>query len=166
MLYNNYTETNKLFQKKGVGTMLRPAIHKANKPSLFTHDFDSFFDNMFQDFWGNELSVVNSFKTDVIDQGDSYLLKAELPGFQKEDIHIDLANDTLTITASTDENLDENKDNYIRKERHYRSFARSFHVENMQTEDIDASYNNGILDIKLPKKEVEKKEENKRIEIK
>ena len=58
-------------------------------------------DNAFRDFWGNnELERRDAFRTDVIDQGDSYLLQAELPGFQKEDINIDLKNDLLTISAS------------------------------------------------------------------
>ena len=66
---------------------------------FFEDSFDKMFDNAFRDFWGNnELERHDAFRTDVIDQGDSYLLQAELPGFQKEDINIDLKNDLLTIS--------------------------------------------------------------------
>ena len=59
------------------------------------------FDDAFKNFWGgNELATFDAFKTDVIDQGDSYLLQAELPGFDKSDINIDLKDNLLTISAS------------------------------------------------------------------
>ena len=58
---------------------------------FFDDSFDQMFDNAFKNFWGNnELATFDAFKTDVIDQGDSYLLQAELPGFDKSDINIDL----------------------------------------------------------------------------
>ena len=64
--------------------MLRPALfnNRTYKPMFFDDSFDQMFDNAFKNFWGNnELATFDAFKTDVIDQGDSYLLQAELPGF-------------------------------------------------------------------------------------
>ncbi len=148
--------------------MLRPALFRNTKPVMFDDSFDHFFHDMFQDFWGNqELGSLAAFNTDVIDRGDHYELQAELPGFEKEDINIDLKNDMLTISASHKEESSENeKKNYVRRERRYSSYSRSFHVEGLSPADIDASYNNGILEVRFPKRDLVSKEEAKRIEIK
>lgn len=150
--------------------MLRPALfdNRNYKPLFFEDSFDRMFDDAFKNFWGdNQLRRYDAFRTDVIDQDDNYLLQAELPGFKKEDINIDLKNDLLTISASHKEEKDEEEKNkYIRKERYYTSYSRSFRVNNIEAEDIDASYNNGILEVRLPKKDVEAKETAQRIEIK
>ena len=108
-------------------------------------------------------------KTDVIEKDDSYQLEAELPGFNKEDIKIDLKNDLLTISAQHSENKDEKDDNgkYIRRERRSSSYQRSFRVENLKPEDIIAQYRNGVLTVSIPKKEaIPEKEEAARIEVK
>lgn len=148
--------------------MLRPALFRNSKPVLFDDSFDHFFDDMFDNFWGNhELGTFAGFNTDVIDQGDHYELQAELPGFNKEDINIDLKNDMLTISATHNEETSDKKNKkYVRKERRFSSYSRSFHVENMDSKDIDASYNNGILEVRFPKKEILNHEETRRIEIK
>lgn len=150
--------------------MLRPALfdNRNYKPLFFEDSFDRMFDDAFKNFWGdNQLRRYDAFRTDVIDQDDNYLLQAELPGFKKEDINIDLKNDLLTISASHKEEKDEEEQNkYIRKERYYTSYSRSFRVNNIEAEDIDASYNNGILEVRLPKKDAEAKEAVQRIEIK
>ena len=150
--------------------MLRPALfdNRNYKPMFFEDSFDKLFDDAFRDFWGgSELGRHDAFRTDVIDQGDKYLLQAELPGFQKEDINIDLKNDLLTISASHKEEKDEeDKNKYIRKERYYSSYSRSFRVNDIESGDIDASYNNGILEVIFPKRNLESKDTVQRIEIK
>lgn len=150
--------------------MLRPALfdNRSYKPMFFEDSFDNMFDEAFRNFWGgNELGRHDAFRTDVIDQGENYLLQAELPGFSKEDINIDLKNDLLTISAShKEEKEDENKSKYIRKERYYSSYSRSFRVNNIEAGDIDASYNNGILEVKFPKKDLEAKNTVQKIEVK
>lgn len=150
--------------------MLRPSIfdNRNYRPTYYEDAFDRMFDDAFKNFWGNnELGRHDAFRTDVIDQGDNYLLQAELPGFKKEDINIDLKNDLLTISASHKEEKDEeDKNKYIRKERYYSSYSRSFRVNNTEADDIDASYNNGILEVIIPKKELETKDSVQRIEVK
>ncbi len=136
--------------------MLRPALFETTGPL--------FFDRVFHDFFGNGFNQFDNFSTDVIDKGDSYLLEAELPGFQKEDIKIDLDKDTLTITAAHNEEKREEKDNYVRQERRYNSYCRSFHIPGIKKENISAEYNNGVLGITLPKEQAVI-EEVKRIEI-
>ncbi len=137
--------------------MLRPAIFEPTGPL--------FFDRVFHDFFGDGFRQFDNFNTDVIDKGDHYLLEAELPGFQKEDIQIDQDKETLTITANHKEEKKETKGNYVRQERRYNSYCRSFHIPGIRKEDISASYNNGILEITLPKENAVI-EESKRIEIK
>ncbi len=114
-------------------------------------------------------SSASLMRTDVIEKEDSYQLEAELPGFSKEDIKIDLRDDTLTISAAHNENKDEKDDSgkYIRRERRSTSYQRSFHVEGLKPEDIIAQYKNGVLTVHLPKKEaIPEKEESTRIEVK
>ena len=93
------------------------------------------------------------FRTDIRDAGDRFILEAELPGFQKEDIKLDLKDGILTISAQHSENKDEKDDKgqYIRRERRYGSFTRSFDVTGVDEEHITASYNNGVLELSLPK---------------
>lgn len=150
--------------------MLRPSLlnNRNYKPAFFDDSFDRMFDDAFHNFWGgNELATFDAFKTDVIDQGDKYLLQAELPGFDKSDINIDLKDNLLTISASHKEEKDEeDKNKYIRRERYYSSYSRSFRVDDVEAGDIDASYNNGILEVSFPKKDLAAKEEVKRIEVK
>ena len=99
--------------------------------------------------------AVTAFRTDVIDSGDAYTLESELPGFKKEDIKIDIENDCLTISAERKDDTKEEKDNYVKRERYYGSFSRSFDVSGINVDGIEAAYNDGILTVKLPKKAAE-----------
>ncbi|MDF2539780.1 MAG: Hsp20/alpha crystallin family protein [Herbinix sp.] len=130
--------------------MLRPAIFEPTGPL--------FFDSVFRDFFGNAFNYLDKFNTDVIDQGKNYLLKADLPGYQKEEINIDLDEDTLTITASHSEEKKASKDSYVRQERQYNSYSRSFHIPGIRKDEISATYNNGVLEITLPKENIQGKE--------
>ena len=105
----------------------------------------TFFDN---DFWG----TAGEIKTDITDTGDAFKLEADLPGFKKEDIKIGLENDRLTINAERkDEHEEKGKNGYIRRERSYGSFTRSFDVSGIDESGISAAYRNGILEVTLPK---------------
>ena len=108
-----------------------------------------------QSFFGNAFG--GDFKTDIQDQGDSYLLEADLPGVKKEDIAVDIDGDRLTISAQRSSQSEEKDDktHYVRQERSYGSYSRSFDVSGIRTEGITASYDSGVLDLKLPKKTVE-----------
>ena len=93
------------------------------------------------------------FKTDIIETDTGYQLQAELPGFRKEDIKIDLGNDRLTIKAEHTESAEEKKENsYLRRERSFGSYARSFDITGIEESAITASYENGILILDLPRK--------------
>ncbi|MDI9475321.1 MAG: Hsp20/alpha crystallin family protein [Candidatus Alkaliphilus sp. MAG34] len=113
----------------------------------------SLFDRMEKNFMQDLGFGLPDFRTDIVDKGDKFVLEAELPGFDKKDINISVDDNRLTITAEHSESKEESKDNYIRKERRYGSFARSFDVSNIKTEDIKADYENGVLTLNLPKKD-------------
>lgn len=134
------------------------------RPMLFEQTQPLFLGKRYKDFFGDLMSSFENFSTDVIDKGDHYLLQAELPGFKKEEINIDLDNDTLRISASHKEEIKEEKDNFIRQERHFNSYSRNFNISGISKDNITAAYNNGILELKLPKENIEITEA-KRIEI-
>ncbi|MEE1353994.1 MAG: Hsp20/alpha crystallin family protein [Acutalibacteraceae bacterium] len=117
---------------------------------------DNFEKNFFNDpfFTGNGNRPI-AFGTDITDEGDSYQLTADLPGFKKEDIHVGVDKNVVSVTAerhSEAENSDK-RDKFIRKERSYGSYKRSFTIgENVDTSAIRAAYDNGVLTLTLPKK--------------
>ena len=111
------------------------------------------FDNFTRDFFRKSNAELPAFRTDIRDTGDSYVLEAELPGFRKEDISLDLKDSILTITASHDESSEtkDEKGSYIRRERRYGSFQRSFDVTGIDERAITAAYESGVLAVTLPK---------------
>ena len=116
-------------------------------------NFFDLFDNFERKFFGNSSAALPDFRTDIRDAGDRFVLEAELPGFSKEDIKLDVKDGILTISAQHSENKDEKdgKGSYIRRERRFGSFTRSFDVTGVDEEHITASYNNGVLELSLPK---------------
>lgn len=116
----------------------------------------NYFDNFEKNFFGGNEGALAHFRTDILDKGDHYELQAELPGFKKEDIHIDLDGDYLTISAQHNEETEEKKDGqYVRRERRYGSFQRSFDVTGIAKEAIQAGYADGILTLNLPKAQIQ-----------
>lgn len=116
-------------------------------------------------FFGN--NSIAEFKTDIRDTGSAYELEADLPGFKKEDIHIDLEGDYLTISASRNDSKEEKdeKGNYVRRERCYGSFTRSFDISGIKADEITAEYSDGVLKLNMPKRE-EVKPTSRRLELK
>ena len=123
------------------------------------------FDEMERSFFGNnQSSVLSAFRTDVVDTGDAYKLDAELPGFRKEDIHIDVENDCLTISVERKHEDEQNRPNFVKRERVYGSFSRSFDVSGVEVDQITAAYQDGILTLVMPKK-AEIKPVSRKLEI-
>ena len=124
--------------------------------------FREFEKDFFKDF-----SSVNRCRTDIRDEDGKYILECEMPGFNKEDIKIDVNGSVLTLCAEhKSENDEKNKNGeYIRRERSYGSYCRSFDISNIDESAIEAEYTNGVLKVTLPKK-AEQQPETKKIEIK
>ena len=117
------------------------------------NSLNSLFDEFERSFFPVDRSQMPAFRTDIKDEGDHFLLEADLPGFQKEDIDLHLQDGVLTITAKHDETV-ENKDEggkYVCRERRVGNFTRSFNVSGIREDAISASYENGVLKLTLPK---------------
>ena len=129
--------------------------------------FDPFreMQEMQRAFW-NTPAVANGFRTDISETNDAYKLEAELPGFKKEEIKIDIDDDILVIKAEHSEDKDEKDENgsYLRRERYYGSYSRSFNVSEIDQEGISAAYENGVLTLTMPKK-APVKPESRHLEI-
>jgi len=100
-----------------------------------------------------------------VDQGDQFVLQAELPGFDRKDISIDITNSFLTIRAEHRDDREEKKNSFVRRERRYGSFSRGFDVSGIKTSEIKAKYENGILELKLPKAEPTPEPKARKIDI-
>ncbi len=117
-------------------------------------DFERrFFGEPFGSFFRS--GDIAEFKTDITDEGDSYVLKADLPGFEKNDIHIDLSDNTLTISAERHSEHEEKdkKEKYVRVERSYGKYSRQFDISAVDADGIKAKYENGVLKLTMPKKQ-------------
>lgn len=123
----------------------------------------SFFGSPMDFFSGRDLA---EFKTDVTDEGDHYLLEADLPGFDKKDIHMDIKGNTLTIRAERHSKIEDKdkKDKVVRVERSYGSYSRQFDMTGIDTAGVKAKYESGVLKLTLPKK-VKVEPETKKLEI-
>lgn len=148
------------------------------------NDFNSLAgENLFDDIWMNfpfesdwfgrknplySKNVKDMMKTDIRENEDSYEVLVDLPGFAKEEISVKLEKGYMTIAASKEQNEEEkDKDGkFIRRERYSGSTSRSFYVGDAITnEDIKAKYENGILQLTVPKKEAKRLEQNSYIAI-
>ena len=100
---------------------------------------------------------LDEFKTDIKDEGDKYVLIADMPGFSKDDIKIDIDDNTLTLSAERHSEHEEKdkKGKFLRCERSYGSYSRSFSLNGVDAEGIKAKYDNGVLTLNLPKQKVE-----------
>lgn len=128
----------------------------------------SIFDieNVFSDFFNDSslgFTGISTIKADVKENEKEFIVEAEIPGVNKEDIKLELKDDRLTISVEKNEEKKEERDNYIRRERRFGSTCRSFYVENIKHEDVTAKFENGVLSVVLPKSEVKKV--NSRINI-
>ena len=125
------------------------------------------FDEIFEDNFFNKKEK-NLMKTDIKEKKDKYTIEMDLPGFEKENIKLELNNGYLTITGKQETKIDEEEEKFVHKERFCGECTRTFFVgDNIKEEDIDAEFKNGILKIDIPKKnEKEEIPETKQIEIK
>ena len=116
---------------------------------------DDFFTNEFEKNWTPAL--------DIEKKEGTYVVKADLPGVEKKDIHIELKNHVLTLRGERTNEHEENTENYQRIERTFGSFERRFAVpEGVSEKEIHAKYTNGVLELTIP---IPKEEKPKAIEV-
>ena len=137
---------------------------------LFPERFN-FNNNLFDDFFTDpvfNMTTTNRMSTDIKEKDNGYELAMEVPGFDKEDLKLDLEDGYLTVSAEHNKTNEEkdNEGHIIRQERYYCNTKRSCYVGDAVTkEDIQAKYDKGVLNIFVPKKEVKKIEDKQLIEI-
>lgn len=127
----------------------------------------NFFDEVFDDsmFSKKETRIM---KTDIQEKDGNYIFTIDVPGFEKEGINIDLENGYLTVSATMNKDVDEEKEDgkYIYKERYCGECSRSFYVgDAVKEEDVKAGFKNGILTITIPAEKQVEQETKKRIQI-
>lgn len=114
----------------------------------------SIFDEFFNDVEENKLVRP---ATNIIEREEEIEIQVALPGVNKSDINIDVEKDVLTISSEQKKEEEKNEDNYARKEFSFCSFSRSFVIpEAINADKIKAKYNDGILQINMPKREEHK----------
>ncbi len=108
--------------------------------------------------WLGDFSFSGShFRTDIRDNGREIVLKSDLPGFRREDIEVKTDNNFLTITAERcyGKDNDSSEGEYVRRERSYGRFSRSFNIQGIDREKISGSYKDGVLTLTLPRLDCE-----------
>jgi len=119
----------------------------------------------FGDLVGSDWAV-NVPSVNIAENDKNYMIELAAPGLEKKDFKITMDNGMLTISAEKKEEKKEVKDNYVRKEFSFNKFSRSFRLpENCLFEKIDAKYDNGVLKLMLPKKEVTVTKPKKEIKV-
>jgi HSP20 family protein len=157
------------------------AIKKEKKPVLavkepqpswipvFNRLLEEFGGYMWDPFRGFEWPIEYELPTripyvDVVDSGNEYVVKAELPGLKKENVQIEVGTNEVSITAKSEVETEERGKTYLHRERAFSTFRRRIGFgESIDTEKVSASMAEGILEIKLPKLEPKPKTKRKKI---
>lgn len=118
---------------------------------------DEFFDDLIS-------KKTDDMKCDIYEKGDKYHIEMDIPGFNKEDISLEVKNNYLTVIAEKDSLEEDEEKNYLRRERRYGKYQRSFYLGELDEENINADFHEGTLNISILKKDESK--DKKIIEIK
>lgn len=145
---------------------------------LLTKQNGNGWPKLVQDFFGSESPFdwdekfwlpekgVEIPSTNVIENDKEFKLELSVPGFDKKDFKVEVVDGMLNISAEKEQKKEEKKENYRKKEFSYSSIRRSFSLpENVMDEKIDAKYDNGILNVVLPKKVIESAKPKKAISV-
>jgi HSP20 family protein len=123
-------------------------------------EIERIFDRMSRELGGGdfELDIGHEVPVDVEDTGEEYVVTADLPGFEREEITVELSGTRLRVGAESDEETEEERtvgeERYLRRERHIASVSRSVRLPDPVEEDaVEATYTNGVLTVTLPKRE-------------
>ena len=137
-------------------TGLVPFNKKSKEISTNTgfEDFYNVLDDFFSNDWPLRRTLTHdTFKVDVEDNGNEYLIEAEVPGIDKKDINVELNDGKLMISIVRDETNESKKSNFIHRERRYSSMSRSIYLEDAKPDGIRAKLENGLLKVEVPKEE-------------
>jgi HSP20 family protein len=125
------------------------------KPEPFSGEFNRLFDTLFQT--ANTGSERWAPAMDLVEADDHFLLKADLPGLSEEDVTIEVQDGTLTISGERKSEHEKREKGWYRVERSFGRFSRSLTLpEGVDADKIDASFDKGVLEIRIPKPEERK----------
>ena len=132
--------------------------------------FEDFF-KPWNEWFDGSSRMVNRLLTvpavNITENKDEYKLSLAIPGMKKDDFHVDIDGNMLTISNEKEETKEEKENTYTRKEYNYTSFSRSFSLpDEVSKDNIQATYTDGVLTLLLPKKEEAKKATTKSIHVK
>ena len=137
------------------------------------HDFRQSFDDLMRPFFPlaeveQEYRLPTRYaQVDLIDNGDSYTINAELPGFTKDQVDVQINKDGVAINAECKEEKEEKRKNYLHRERAYSSLQRFVAFpEEVDPSKVDGSMKEGVLELKVPKKEPKPEEKPRKVDIK
>ena len=133
-----------------------------------TSFFDDFLTRDLFDWSGWTDNTGSVPRVNIMETNDDFRVEMAAPGMKKDDFHVELDNDMLTISSEVTNSSEENNENqrYTRREFSYQSFKRSFHLPNtVEADKIEASYKDGMLHLTIPKKEEARKKPVKTIAI-
>lgn len=154
-LNNQKISKLKVFKFKEVLTMFGLVPFRRNNGGLTKRG--DYFDQLFDSFFDDDLMTMpsnffgNAFRVDMKENENEYIIEADLPGIQKDAINIDYENNYLTVSAKRNDTVEDKNQNYVRRERRSGEFKRTFFVDNVQEDKIDAAFKDGVLKVTLPK---------------
>lgn len=162
-----------LHKKEGEKTDVKPKKKEVSMSALVRYNspveslsnwFDDFMDGSLFEAMDRDLTMHNWPKVDIVEEKDHYLLRADLPGMDKKDVSVVVEKDSLRIEGHKKEEKKKEKGRYSHFERTYGQFSRSFVLpDEVNAEKIEASMKNGVLELRLPKREEARR---KSIEVK
>ncbi len=136
-------------------------------------DFRRSFDSLMapflpmRTFWKEERLPVRCPLLDLVDEGDHYLVKAELPGFSKDMVDIQVNKDTLVLNAEMKEEEERERDDYLHRERSYSSCRRRVNFpEEVDPSNVEGTMKNGVLTLEVYKKEPKPEEKMRKVDLK
>lgn len=137
-------------------------------------DFRRSFDDLMAPFLPMRTHLPRTFTLptrtpliDVIDEGNQYVIRSELPGFDKKDIDVQLNKDVLMLKAEKQTEEEEKSENYLHRERAYASCQRSVNFpEEVDPSKVEATMKNGVLELRIPKREPKPEEILTKVQVK
>ncbi|MFH2117276.1 MAG: Hsp20 family protein [Bacillota bacterium] len=145
----------------GLTPFNRNVIRRTNEQNPLSDWIDDFFSD---DFFSMRSLRHDTFKVDVKEESNAYLIEADMPGVKKEEVHLEYHDGYLSILIEKKETKEEENKNYIHRERKVCSMHRTLNLGDLDSDQIEASLKDGILSVKAPK--ATQVETKKRIEIK
>ncbi|WP_158278649.1 Hsp20/alpha crystallin family protein [Rhodohalobacter mucosus] len=141
--------------------VVKKRTHEPGSIDLLRREMDQFFDDLVPFSWtrekgGRALSAWSP-NADMTEDEKEYMIRMDIPGMKKDDINVNFQDGRITISGERKEEEKEEKKDFVRQERYYGSFYRSFTLpENVKEDEIEARFKNGVLELVIPKAEVVK----------